>query len=181
MAGYLEQFSDCGLYRYRFEQALGSSREICAFILLNPATPPGVQRSDHQTRDRCYKFAASDRRYGTFVVVNLFAYREPERRKLRTIGDPVGPDNDRAIERAAREVAERGGSLICAWGNDGLLHDRDLDVMALLARLPVEPMAFAVTMEGAPHHPSRLPAPLVLRPYRGRKGPTAGPSPSPKR
>jgi len=45
-------------------------------------------------------------------VVNLFAWRTHEPRRLRDARDPIGPGNDDAVCAAARLA----GLVVCAWG-----------------------------------------------------------------
>lgn len=78
---------------------------------------------------RCVTFA-SDWGYGRLEVVNLFALRSTDPAALYGPHDAIGPDNDSAIETAAR-----GAELvIAAWGRHGRYRDRGGDVLDLLAR-----------------------------------------------
>jgi hypothetical protein len=42
-------------------------------------------------------------------MLNLFAYRATDPRVLRTVADPVGPDNDRHL----LEVCRRAALVVC--------------------------------------------------------------------
>jgi hypothetical protein len=79
---------------------------------------------------------------------------------LKAARDPVGPANDRAIIRAAREAA----IVICAWGNHGAHLGRADAVVRLLKRTGVSVHALRVNGTGEPAHPLYLPR--ALRPLR---------------
>jgi hypothetical protein len=72
------------------------------WVLLNPSTAD--DRRDDPTIRRCLGFARS-LGYGGIHVVNLFAFRATCPRQLRAADDPVGPDNDGFILRAAQGPA----------------------------------------------------------------------------
>ena len=159
-------FSECGRYRYRLTRQLGIQAPLCTFVMLNPSTATAEQ--DDPTIRRCIGFARA-MGCGRLVVANIFAWRATKPADMRAAADPVGPENDAHIEQIARETAETGGKLICAWGTHGAFHDRDRDVMAILATLPIEPMSLGETKENFPRHPLYLPRDWRPLPYRGRE------------
>lgn len=160
------EFSDCGLYRYRLERRLGFVySKVCTFLMLNPSTADAEE--DDPTIRRCIAFAHTWR-CGSLIVTNIFAYRATDPKVMKAVDDPVGPDNDAAILRAANDAARSGGLLICAWGAHGRHRDRDQAVMQLLERAPIEPMALDETMDGSPRHPLYIRGAAKPLPYRGR-------------
>ena len=157
--------SDCGGYRYRLTRWLGLQAPIATFIMLNPSTADAEQ--DDPTIRRCIGFARA-MGCGRLAVANLFAFRATQPADMRAARDPVGPENDMYIARLAREAAETGGNIICAWGAHGKFKDRDRAVLSMLASLPIEPMALGETADKQPRHPLYLRGDSVPAPYRGR-------------
>ena len=158
------EFSADKVYRYRLErnqradftERHGLTRTV-AFVMLNPSMADASH--DDPTVRRCVNFArAWD--FARLVVVNLFALVATDPAALRTHPDPVGPDNDAAIDRAVREV----DVVVCAWGVHGALRNRAADV---LARIP-RPYALRVAKGGEPAHPLYLPGGLWPVPYARR-------------
>ena len=150
-------FDPTGTYRYRLSRTWAVERPIVGFVMLNPSTADAVV--DDPTIRRCIGFA---RRwgYGGIVVVNLFAYRATVPRILRTVPDPVGPENDAHLLRAQSEC-ER---LVLAWGVHGKQGGRDRTVLELLdGGGPLD--CLGVTREGHPRHPLFLPRDVRPRPY----------------
>ncbi len=120
-------FSPCGRYRYRLTRRWDAARPVAAFVMLNPSTADA--NVDDPTIRCCVRLAMREG-FGAIRVVNLFAYRTPDRKELHRIPDPVGPANDRHLRTVVR------GAEVCilAWG--GYLPDpaRVATVIALLRR-----------------------------------------------
>jgi hypothetical protein len=148
-------FDPTGVYRYtlhrRWEAEPGlmtnAGGRVC-FCLLNPSTADA--RVLDPTLKRCLGFAQRWG-FGHMEVVNAFALRSTQPAALKKHPDPVGPGNDRAIVRAAK----RADLVVIGWGTHAGLHDRDAQVLGLLAGA-CEPMCWAVTKEGYPKHPLYL-------------------------
>lgn len=138
------RFDAARRYRYRLTRVWDASRPVVLFIMLNPSTAD--ERADDPTIRRCIGFA---RRWdmGGLEVVNLFAWRSPSPATLRRVADPVGPNNDAAIRRAASRAAR----IFAAWGNHGARNQRAADVMRILGPIPV--FCLGVTRSGQPRHP----------------------------
>ena len=136
------EFSPCGRWRYALGRRWGPGPGL-VFVLLNPST------ADHLTPDatllRCVA-RAQGLGFGALRVVNLFAWRATDPRALGRVPDPVGPENDAAIGRAARW----GKSILCGWGARGGLAGRDSDVRRLLRRRPL--WHLGLTAGGQPRH-----------------------------
>ena len=95
--------------------------------------------------------------------MNLYAYRATDPGDLRDAGYPVGPENDRHIEAAARQC-ER---VVLAWGVHVKGLARPAEVLRLLRDVGVVPYCLRVTGSGHPEHPLRLPRGSELRPFGG--------------
>jgi hypothetical protein len=150
-------YSPCQSWRYLLERDLGEGEGTLNFVMLNPSTADAVRNDPTVTR--CIGFA---RRWGfrRLLVTNLFALRSPVPRALRAAGDPVGPENDAYILRAAR----RADRVLCAWGTHGPLRNREAEVLALLRDVPLEHLG--LTRSGQPRHPLYLPATTAPRAFR---------------
>ena len=121
--------------------------------MLNPSTADEVKLDPTCARARDY---AARWGFGALIVTNVFAWRATEPDEMKAAGDPVGPGNDRAIVRAARE----SGIVVCAWGNHGAHLDRASKVVRLLRNAGVEIHALRVNAGGQPAHPLYLPGML---------------------
>ena len=139
--------SPCQMYRYRLDRATrGDGQRVMTFVMLNPSTADAA--TDDPTIRRCCGFATASN-CGRLVVVNLFAFRATKPADLKRAADPIGPDNDEHILRAAAEATV----LICAWGAHGGFRDRGRRVRWWLDehRLPL--FNLGLTREGHPRHP----------------------------
>jgi hypothetical protein len=140
-------FSRDGRYRYRLWRRWDRSRPAIAFCMLNPSTADA--RRDDPTIRRCIGFAR-EWGYGGIEVVNIFALRATDPRRLRSSRDPVGPRNDAFMLRAAAR-----SPVVIAWGVHGALRDRGTEALKLFgagSRL----LALGRTRSGAPRHPLYL-------------------------
>ena len=143
-------FSDCRRYRYALWRDLGLQASVCGdtcvFIGLNPSTAD--ETVDDPTIRRCMRFAR-DWGFQRLCMLNLFALRAPDPRIMLAAVDPIGPDNDLAIEqniRAARLV-------VAAWGVHGAHRGRADDIRASCgSRLH----HLGLTKDGHPRHPLYL-------------------------
>lgn len=125
--------------------------------MLNPSTAD-AQHND-PTIHRCVRFAQRWG-YGALDVVNLFAYRATDPKVLKTIPDPIGPENDAYLLAAATQ-AER---IVLAWGNWGALGQRNQQVLQLF---PVQSRLYCLgkTLAGQPRHPLYLSYDSQLLPW----------------
>lgn len=156
--------SDCGRYRYLLRRKWEYAKNSMLWIMLNPSTADAD--TDDATIRRCMHYAF-DWGYGGINVVNLFAYRSTQPKALRTVADPVGPDNDTHIIREALNAE----LVVAAWGAHGnmLNIQRDRDVYDRVAPYGVV-YCLGTTKQGQPKHPVRLGSELEPRPFVfGRK------------
>jgi hypothetical protein len=151
--------SDCGKYRYVLTRRVGVGQGTATFILLNPSMADAT--TDDPTVRRCAGFS---RLWGCgrLAVLNLFAVRATDPRRMTVASDPIGPENKAWIEKT---LTERGdGPVVCGWGVHGAHMEQDLTVLGWLDDLEVVPVALGVTKDGHPKHP------LYARPLQRRVG-----------
>lgn len=151
-------FSEDRRYRYLLKRQVGESQRGVLFIMLNPSRAD-EERNDATIR-RCIGFARSWG-FGILEVVNLFALMSTDPAALLKTKDPVGPDNDAAI-RAALESAD---TVVLAWGNHGLVHEKRAAEVTAMAWEAAQPSCLGLTVKGAPRHPLRLPKTAALEPF----------------
>ena len=149
--------SDDRLYRYFLCRDVGGEKiaGTCLFIMLNPST------ADEQTNDatirKCIGFA---RLWGftRLEVVNLYAYRATNPRRLFEVYAPIGDDNDQQI----LDAANRAKRIVCAWGNHGAVRGREIRGRLEDAHIPIS--VLGLTKRGEPKHP--LYVPYSVKPTR---------------
>ena len=149
-------FSEDRRYRYLLERRVGDSPKRVLFIMLNPSKAD--EKYNDPTIRRCIGFAR-EWGFGLLHVVNLLALMSTDPRALLKADDPVGPGNDAAIRRALK-VAD---TVVLAWGNHGLSHDKRVMQVTEMACQSAQPYCLGVTMKGAPRHPLRLARSARLR------------------
>jgi len=147
------RFSPCRRWRYLLWRSWDAARPAANFIMLNPSTADELKLDPTCSRARDY----SERwGYGALIVTNVFAWRATDPADMKATADPVGPGNNRAIVRAAKEAA----LVVCAWGNHAAHLERSARVKDLLARAGVRLHALRVNAGGEPAHPLYLPGSL---------------------
>ena len=142
-------FSECLRWRYLLWRRWDAQRPTANFLMLNPSTADETRLDPTCARARDY---AQRWGYGALVVTNVFAWRATDPEAMKATADPVGPANDSAIARAAREAA----LVVCAWGNHGAHLGRSAGVVAGLKRAGVRLHVLRVNGSGEPAHPLYL-------------------------
>lgn len=101
--------SECGKYRYSLVRRWGNKGGLVVWVMLNPSTADS--NLDDPTIRRCMKFTE---RFGhnAMMVVNLFAFRSSDPRKLSDAPSPIGPENHKWVLGALFS----GSLLVAAWG-----------------------------------------------------------------
>lgn len=151
--------SSCRRYRYALWRSWdeGAARSgYVLFIGLNPSTAD--ERIDDPTIRRCVGFAKSWG-FGKLCMANLFAWRATSPAQMKVAHDPIGPDNERLLDRMAADAA----LVIAAWGADGCFMQRGTEVASRLSRLH----CLRQTKDGSPAHPLYLPKHLQPVPFPG--------------
>lgn len=149
---------DC--YRYDLWRRW-STGPTMGWLMLNPSTADALL--DDHTIGRC-RFYASREGFGTLRVRNLYALRTPSPDVLFATPEPerTGPDSDEWISRLRVEA----DLIVVAWGGDRRAWPRIEYVERELLR-GWDVYCLAITKEGQPGHPARLPndAPLARYGY----------------
>ncbi len=135
-------FSRDRRYRYSLTRRWANGPSV-AWVMLNPSTADA--QHDDPTIRRCIDFSARWG-FGALEVVNLSALRTPHPAVLRAAPEPIGPRNDRALQRALG----RCDAVVAAWGNHGMIRGRSEQVHG---RLPQGALALGLTRAGEPRHP----------------------------
>ena len=151
-------FSEDRRHRYLLRRRVGDSSRRILFVMLNPSAAD--EEHDDPTIRRCIGFAQKWG-YGLLDVVNLFALMSTDPKALLVADDPVGPDNDATIH-CALEVAD---TVVLAWGNHGLDHQRRVKEVTAVVRRSARPFCLGVTLKGAPRHPLRLARTTNIQPF----------------
>jgi len=137
---------DC--YRYRLVRTWDGSQPHALWVMMNPSY------ADHQVNDRIVaKFERSARAwgYGGIYVGNTFAYRATDKKRLRSIPDRIGPDNDKHLLAMAGKTA----IVIFAYGQPGhrTLTPRGFAVAQFLKSKGILPHVIELSKSGIPKHP----------------------------
>ena len=143
-------YSPCERYRYLLTRTWDKSAPKALFIMLNPSTATETQNDP--TVERCERRARA-LNFGAFRVTNIFAWRDTDPRKMRAAPDPVGPENDAAIQDSTLWA----DIILCAWGNHGNHLDRGAQVQKLLQATSLPLHHLWLTKQGHPTHPLYLP------------------------
>lgn len=153
-------YSPCRLYRYFLTRKPWGEGGVMAFGMLNPSTA-GPDEND-PTVTRCIGYAKKTPGIGSLVVVNLFALRSTDPKRLLKVGDPTGPRNREYLAFAAQKAT----IFVCAWGalSKQLRSIARLTIGALKeARQDLK--CLAKTDEGHPRHPLYLKGELEPQPW----------------
>jgi hypothetical protein len=161
-------FSACRRWRYLLWRRWDEKKPVANFLMLNPSTADEFQLDPSCTRARNY---AERWGFGGVLITNIFAWRATDPQEMKSVKDPVGRGNDRAIVKAAREAK----IVVCAWGNHGEHLDRAARVRKILEYNGVSPHVLRLNGSGHPAHPLYLPGNLTPArfPLPSRAGATA--------
>lgn len=156
------EVSHCGHYRWSLTRGLDPFGEgLCLFVMLNPSTADA--HIDDPTSRRCINFAMRWG-YAQLVICNLFSFRATKPGDMKKAADPVG----RLTDGILYQYASSASRIVCAWGQDGVTNDRDIEVMRILRAANSEIYCLGETKNGSPVHPLYQPATAALNPYKGR-------------
>lgn len=154
------EFSECGRYRYtltRKTKIVSSRPRHALFIMLNPSTADATK--DDPTIRRCISFAEREG-CTDLTVVNLFALRATDPKKLLNHEDPIGPLNTMRIINAIDKTDRNGGIVVAAWGSHKMAQERGEFINKYFGN---EFLCLGKTKNGSPKHPLyvKSDAPLI--------------------
>jgi hypothetical protein len=152
-------FSPCRRWRYLLWRRWDERAPVANFLMLNPSTADETKLDPTCSRARDY---AERWGYGALIVTNVFGWRATDPDDMKAAEDPVGPGNDAAIVRAAKEAA----IVVCAWGNHGAFMERSLKIKKLLNQHKIALHTLRLNANGEPAHPLYLPGKLKPRAWR---------------
>lgn len=141
-------YSPCGAYRYALTRAWDDRGPRLLYLLLNPSTATEAQNDP--TISRCQK-RANLLGYGSFRVVNLFAFRATDPADLKQSSDPIGPQNRVALRESTLDW--RPELVICGWGVHGSHLGQSAQVRHLLQDWGIPLWHLGLTQSGEPRHP----------------------------
>src|ERR1035438_338122 len=111
----IAHFSKCGFYRYALIIHWDDTKPLMANIGLNPST--ATHEINDPTIHRDITRAAANG-FGSFLKLNLFAFRSPSPKVMMAAGDPYG---EWVWVYSLLDFIEnyRASMVIAAWGNHG--------------------------------------------------------------
>lgn len=160
-----------GDHRYLLWRRWDRELPTLVIIMLNPSKADAY--ADDATIRRCIGYAVRWG-YGAIEVINLFAFRSTNPQTLIYEEDPVGYDNDMWLIKTCTQAKRVGSEVLVAWGRMPDFHSnspfrrRDRDVLTRLEKLGIDVVCLAVTKDGFPKHPVRLPYNLERSKYYWR-------------
>jgi len=145
------EFSLCRIWRYSLIRRWKSGSRLLMFVGLNPSTADEF-KNDPTVR-RVMGFARQWK-YDGLVMMNIFAYRATDPKVMKTVVDPVGPENDAWLLKMAGATIMQGCPIIAGWGAHGVHLRRDSVVIELLSEFDL--YCLGKTKGGYPKHPLYL-------------------------
>lgn len=144
-------FSEDRKYRYYLRREFKKNpKKFLAFIMLNPST--ANEKYNDPTVERCQNHAIN-KKYDGMIVLNIFAYRTTNPKKLLEIKNPVGEKNNETIIK----TINKHKNIICAWGNHGKILKRSNEIKKILKKHKIKTYTFQITKKGEPKHPLYIP------------------------
>ena len=148
-----------GRYRYFLSREWASDHGRACFIMLNPSTADAD--NDDPTIRSCLRIARH-LGVGSLYVVNLFAFRATDQKKLILARDPIGVENDGQILMAAQGC----DYVVAAWGRERLrIKPRAEAVKKMVAKAGVTLWCLGLNKDGSPRHPLYVPGETALQPF----------------
>lgn len=157
-------FSECRRWRWwlerRWDGAPIGTPGFGVVIGMNPSTAD--LEADDPTVAGCVFRARHRWGLPGLVMLNAFAYRATDKKRLLEVEDPVGDENDATILHYARGAA----LVVVAWGQPPKpLMRRGVALAALLRGAGITPMCFGANNDGSPKHPLYQKRDAILVPW----------------
>jgi hypothetical protein len=140
------------IYRYQLSRIWDEEKPKILFIMLNPSTADEFVEDPTIRRIVTY---AKDWGYGGVYVGNLYAFRSTDPKGLKSIADPVGPENITHIQTLISVVDK----VIYAWGNE----EKEPD---WLKKMVDTPYCIEISKKGISKHPLYLKKCLIPQIYK---------------
>jgi hypothetical protein len=151
-------------YRYLLRREWDETKPHVVWIMLNPSTAD--HEEDDPTIEACIRFTKKWG-YGSFEVVNLFAYRATKPSELKNL------DKDVAIGAESltyiRDALERADLIVAAWGSNGKTHKRNQDDELILLLKDYQLKCLHILTDGDPRHPLYFSTDSPLQDFELRK------------
>ncbi len=129
-------------YRYWLSRSGHGVGPAVLWCMLNPSYADGTRNDPTVTR------LISFSKRLPFVVVNLNGFRATDPRELRTVADPVGPQNDQYLRLACSKFPV----VVCAWGANAE-KSRVEAFLAIAKEMNCKLVCLGTTKDGSPRHP----------------------------
>ena len=139
------EFSTDRKYRYTLKHIWDSTKDNIVFIGLNPSTADENKLDPTLRRIRGF---ASSWGYGSFTMLNAFAFRATNPSDMKSQDDPIGPENNSWIKL----VCGSSDISIACWGVNGAFMNRGEQIRRMLDKL----YYIKLTKDGYPSHPLYL-------------------------
>jgi hypothetical protein len=130
------------IYRYQLSRVWDGEKPKILFIMLNPSTADELVEDPTIRRVVNY---ATDWGYGGVYVGNLYAFRSTDPKGLKSVDDPIGPENITHIQTLISLVDK----VVYAWGNEE-------NEPEWLKKLVDTPYCIDISKKGIPKHPLYL-------------------------
>lgn len=151
--------SDCKKYRYLLRRSWNRLNPRALVVMLNPSTAD-ADKDDATIRSVTRLCAALG--FGSYEVVNLFAYRATDPKELYNEDEHIiGPRNDILIESALH----RCDLPIVGWGAHQLAVERGRTVVSLLRKHRPAVFCLGVNKDKSPKHPLYIKSDQKLEMY----------------
>jgi hypothetical protein len=146
--------SDNKEYRYELTRVWEPKKPKILYIGLNPSTAD--ETDDDQTIRKLIQYS-KNWGYGGLVIVNVFAYRSRDWKKLVCHSNPIGVSNKLTLQSWAFLCKKRSMRVMFMWGRNAAKVNPEwvAEVEAMFLENDVE--CFQLNMDGSPVHPLMLP------------------------
>ena len=144
--------SKCQKYQYfRMFSINGEAKKPLGIVGLNPSI---IKNGKNSTVSILSQIALREG-YDSLVITNLYGYITPNPKDLKTIEDPVGPENDMWIQ----DMVKTCDKVLCIWGNNP---DKER-VNKILPTIKKKAYTIGLTKSGQPRHVlhTKKDAPLI--------------------